>query len=312
MTTGLLATRVTKHRNVAVITADDDVNLGLTTETYEGDMFGPRSPQLTPWTTPNIHGYSRYPTGRVLSDGDFAAIDNIRYDEVDPTVMVIDYRADFRYNPTFRSDSRIGPESREVTLSGVADITNESRLEIATDVLAAGTLVVRSGSSLLVSEGSTLAVNELHVEEGATLVIKGVLSIEDLYGDSDMLKTAGGKVLISNSHVSPKDSGSVDEAPRLDNPTPSNPTGTAAELSIYPNPFSTTLVVEFTTEWNATVDVEVFDVLGRRVARLAHGARSTADHYRLTWSPRGLARGTYYVRVVAGNRVRVVPATYAP
>jgi M6 family metalloprotease-like protein len=312
MTTGLLATRVTKHRSVAMITADDDINLGLTTKTYDGDMFGPQSPQLTPWTTPNIHGYSRYPTGRVLSDGDFVAIDNIRYDEVDPTVMVIDYRADFRDNPTFRSDSRIGPESRGITLSGVADVMNKSRLEIATDVRSAGTLVVRSGSSLLLSEGSTLAVNELHVEAGAVLVIKGVLSVEDLYGDSDMLKASGGKVFISHTHVSSQDGDSLDEAPHLYNSPASDRTDADLKPSVYPNPFSTTLVVEFTTDWNVTVDVEVFDVLGRRVAKLARSARSAADHYRLTWSPRDLARGTYYVRVVTGDRMEVVPVTYTP
>ncbi|NNE34853.1 MAG: T9SS type A sorting domain-containing protein, partial [Rhodothermales bacterium] len=314
MTTGLLASRVSNYRTVAIIPADNRIDLGLTSATYDGDMFGPQSPQLTPWTTPSIQGYLRHSDRHVLTDGDFVAIDNIRYHEADPSVMVLDFRSDFRHNSTFRSDSRIGPESSGVTLSGEAVVTNGSQLETATDINVAGSLTVRTGSSVFVGSQSTLAISDLHMEPGATIVVKGVLEIQDLFGDPDDIRTAGGAVSISHVHELTQATGFAEaDYPGGDTARADlEDADTDISLNVYPNPFSTTLFVDITTESSATIDVHVFDVLGRLVAQPVRGESTSAGSFQLAWNPRGLSRATYFVRITAGGRTKVVPVTYAP
>ncbi len=67
----------------------------------------------------------------------------------------------------------------------------------------------------------------------------------------------------------------------------------------YPNPFRDEVTVEVEAPAGEAVTVEIFDVLGRRVATLAEGARATT---RFTWDGRSengqaLAAGIYFVRV---------------
>ena len=68
----------------------------------------------------------------------------------------------------------------------------------------------------------------------------------------------------------------------------------------YPNPFNPTTVVS--GQWTVTSDVslEVFDILGRRVATLANG-RYPAGKYSFTFNANGLASGVYFYRLKAGS-----------
>jgi hypothetical protein len=70
----------------------------------------------------------------------------------------------------------------------------------------------------------------------------------------------------------------------------------------YPNPFnpSTTITVDLAAA--EKVRMEVFDVLGRRVATLIDG-EMPAGSYQVTWDARGLASGVYLYRLVTGRGV---------
>ncbi|MEO0857493.1 MAG: PA domain-containing protein, partial [Bacteroidota bacterium] len=72
--------------------------------------------------------------------------------------------------------------------------------------------------------------------------------------------------------------------------------GTYALASVYPNPVSTTATVGFTLPTAEQVRVEVFDLLGRRVATLADGFRVVGEH-RVTLDAAGLPSGVYVVRL---------------
>lgn len=70
-------------------------------------------------------------------------------------------------------------------------------------------------------------------------------------------------------------------------------------LRAYPNPFRATVAIETEAPVDNTITVEIFDVLGRRVATLAGGVRGTT---RFSWDGRSswgetLGAGVYLVRV---------------
>lgn len=70
----------------------------------------------------------------------------------------------------------------------------------------------------------------------------------------------------------------------------------------YPNPFAGSTTLRFTTVEQGAVRLDVFDIVGRRVATLVDGPLAPATHT-VTLDARGLAGGTYVVRLQAGDRV---------
>ena len=77
-------------------------------------------------------------------------------------------------------------------------------------------------------------------------------------------------------------------------------------LQTYPNPFTGSVTVEYHLDQASTVDLEVYDLTGRRVAKLVSRHLGEGEH-RSTWQPNGLSAGTYIVRLSAvANGQRVV------
>lgn len=75
----------------------------------------------------------------------------------------------------------------------------------------------------------------------------------------------------------------------------------------YPNPFNSGTVIPFALERASEVQLEVYDVLGQRVAKLVRGRRE-AGRYTVRWDGRNdaggaLASGVYFVRLQAGDHV---------
>lgn len=70
----------------------------------------------------------------------------------------------------------------------------------------------------------------------------------------------------------------------------------------YPNPFNASTVITVELPSAATLRVDVFDLQGRVVDRLALGRRGAGSH-RLTWNAEGRPSGVYFCRVSAGGRV---------
>ena len=77
------------------------------------------------------------------------------------------------------------------------------------------------------------------------------------------------------------------KAPRLD--------------AVHPNPLSGSAIISYTLPEAADVRLEVYDLLGRRVAVLAEGAKTARTHT-VTLDGSGLASGAYLVRLLAGGR----------
>jgi alpha-tubulin suppressor-like RCC1 family protein len=78
-------------------------------------------------------------------------------------------------------------------------------------------------------------------------------------------------------------------------------TGRALALSIeavYPNPSRGAVTVGFSLEAPGAATVEVYDMLGRRVALLHEGATAAGGH-QVRWEAGGVAAGVYLVRLVS-------------
>ncbi len=71
----------------------------------------------------------------------------------------------------------------------------------------------------------------------------------------------------------------------------------------YPNPFNPATVIRYELPADSEVRLEVFDMLGRRVATLVNG-QIRAGRHEVTFDGTRLASGTYIYRLQAGNHVQ--------
>ncbi len=85
-----------------------------------------------------------------------------------------------------------------------------------------------------------------------------------------------------------------------DDPLP----GEFAIEGVFPNPFNPTTEIRIALPRRGVVQVEVIDILGRRVATLHHGALPPG-HHTFTFNGSHLASGTYFVRALRGSDVVV-------
>ena len=73
-------------------------------------------------------------------------------------------------------------------------------------------------------------------------------------------------------------------------------------LPAAPNPFNPATEVSFVLPGAGAVELAVFDLAGGKVATLVDGTLPAGTHAR-TWRPKGLASGTYLLRLQAGGMV---------
>ncbi|MFN3345045.1 MAG: T9SS type A sorting domain-containing protein, partial [Chloroherpetonaceae bacterium] len=70
----------------------------------------------------------------------------------------------------------------------------------------------------------------------------------------------------------------------------------------YPNPFNPTTTITYQLASSSDVKLEVFDVLGRKVATLVN-ARQNAGEHSVNFNATNLASGVYFYRLQAGSFV---------
>ncbi len=72
-------------------------------------------------------------------------------------------------------------------------------------------------------------------------------------------------------------------------------TPTGFSISVYPNPFNSTLKLNYRLPETGQVSVGIFNIEGRRVADLVDGIQNTGDHS-ITWDCGGVSSGIYLIR----------------
>jgi len=68
----------------------------------------------------------------------------------------------------------------------------------------------------------------------------------------------------------------------------------------YPNPFNATTAIDYELPVNGYVRLEVFDLLGHRVATLVEGEQAVG-HKSICWDASELSSGAYLYRLTVGN-----------
>ncbi|MAL16844.1 MAG: hypothetical protein CL667_03950 [Balneola sp.] len=72
----------------------------------------------------------------------------------------------------------------------------------------------------------------------------------------------------------------------------------------YPNPFNPTTVIRYGVPQSSEVRLEVFDMLGRKVATLVNNEKQRAGWHQVNFDASRLASGMYLYRIVAGQHVQ--------
>jgi flagellar hook assembly protein FlgD len=73
-------------------------------------------------------------------------------------------------------------------------------------------------------------------------------------------------------------------------------------MKIFPNPFSSSTMIEYEIENTATVNLSVYNHLGQRVAVLLN-ERQGAGKHTVAWDAKGLPEGIYYCRLQVGDEI---------
>jgi hypothetical protein len=71
----------------------------------------------------------------------------------------------------------------------------------------------------------------------------------------------------------------------------------------YPNPFNPSTQINFSLSTSAKVTLEVFDLLGRKVASLINGETREAGKHTARFNAGSLSSGVYFYRLTAGNQM---------
>jgi len=135
------------------------------------------------------------------------------------------------------------------------------------------------------------SMNTVWVQEGAETIGNVVVDMIDV-------RQSDGFVVVG-THGNGVYSASVTEIPSGVRAATGPPMGW--ELSpVYPNPFNPEATVRFTLPASCTVHVDVFNLLGERVAVLADG-RWPAGEHRVRWNAGDRPAGTYVIRLSSGG-----------
>ncbi|MCK5844602.1 MAG: T9SS type A sorting domain-containing protein, partial [Victivallales bacterium] len=65
--------------------------------------------------------------------------------------------------------------------------------------------------------------------------------------------------------------------------------------SIHPNPFNSVVSIEYSTESETHVEIDIYDILGRKIANIENAHRPSGD-YRAEWQAIDFPGGIYFVR----------------
>jgi hypothetical protein len=68
----------------------------------------------------------------------------------------------------------------------------------------------------------------------------------------------------------------------------------------YPNPFNPSTEIRYQLSENSMVSLDIYDILGRKVAVLASGMMAAGQH-NVAWNAQNAASGMYFARMIAAD-----------
>ncbi|MCA6362559.1 MAG: T9SS type A sorting domain-containing protein [Bacteroidetes bacterium] len=73
-------------------------------------------------------------------------------------------------------------------------------------------------------------------------------------------------------------------------------------MNAFPSPFVNEANIKYTLSQNSDVEIEVFDITGKRVATLQNGAMTAGTH-NVVWEATEVNAGVYFIRLKAGDAI---------
>ena len=76
-----------------------------------------------------------------------------------------------------------------------------------------------------------------------------------------------------------------------------------SKFEVYPNPASSSLMIDYSLEKQATIQIEVLNVLGKKQKTIFEGERKIGDHrYELSGELDNFTSGIYFIRLIINNQ----------
>jgi len=204
-------------------------------------------------------------------------------------------------------------DTTHLDINSLPLITEPFEISLALQTSASGTTHRISKGDLNIPEGWEVSLHDseldlttdldeeyvftMNTAKVKTQDVASPPSLESIF-QSAKQKSSGSRFMLT---VSP--SQAVSNEPVIDLPT-------EVELGQnYPNPFNPTTTIAYGVPNTGKVTLEVFDILGRKVATLLNGENKTAGRYTLQFNASNLASGMYIYRLRAGNVVMIKKLT---
>ena len=80
--------------------------------------------------------------------------------------------------------------------------------------------------------------------------------------------------------------------------------GNSFDFNLFPNPISTYTTIEYIVNNNSSVVIEIYDLLGNKVASVFDGKQS-AGSYKAVFEPNSISNGIYFCKVTVNNQTAV-------
>lgn len=191
----------------------------------------------------------------------------------------------------------------DTTVNGVvAQIDQITTLNITLHVLGGitGTVTDTTGAAI---EGVLIEILTLGRQTNSNAqgrytfndVNPGTYSLKFTHPDYDSLIITGVQVAYD---VMTTVNASLDRGTGIDDPF-NGPLAYSLRQN-YPNPFNAETAIEYSIPTDAHVTLEIYDLLGRRVAVLVNDSQS-AGHHKAIWNAGPLTSGMYFYRIQAGD-----------
>ncbi len=198
---------------------------------------------------------------------------------------------------------RLDADAREALFVGAADFRGVNEIEIT---VTNGRVLVYDPAALFILDAGGSPAPVFEVENGTDTFDAGAL-FHAGYGLL-LQGNASGAVAFFATVNSPGGTAECDPQFATAGEDPASAPGTLALAQNYPNPFrpNTDTEITFTLEDAGHAKLQVYDILGRRVATLVDGERS-AGPSTVKWDGANedgqrVASGTYFYRLEAGSR----------
>ena len=83
-----------------------------------------------------------------------------------------------------------------------------------------------------------------------------------------------------------------------------------SNLKVYPNPFSDRVRFEFVSSEDANAQIDIYDMIGRKIKTVFEGPVESGVHYNAEFKPQTIVSGMYMYRMTLGDKVYIGKVVY--